>query len=379
MSEVNPDRPETIRNIPVAFNNLETLERQGLVLMEPKEANVTVRVNGRKFDMAEFSSKSIKAYVDLSGYGEGQIKVPINVVLEDYSNVRIEKVEPAEILFKFDRLISRQRPITIKTTGSLEENYVLGDITTKSESILITGPRSWINEVSEVIAIVDLNGRKENANLTVPIKLVDDEGEEVRGVQYEPSVIDVNIPVYRKVTVPIELQTENQLPDNYEITNITINPSQVDLKGNNNITYLTSVQTEPIDINSLIENPTMEVELDLPPNISLVNPNEKITITVNIEETAEKSFEFTLDEINIRNLGQGLAIDDEDLSKTINVTVKGNKDTIENLTKEDLGIYIDLNFLREGVHKIYLGFNMLTSVTIEEVNPQPIDIRLIND
>ena len=68
------DRPETIRNIPVAFN-IEALDRQGLVLMEPKEASVTVRVTGRKFDMANFDSKSIKAYVDLSGYGEGQIKV----------------------------------------------------------------------------------------------------------------------------------------------------------------------------------------------------------------------------------------------------------------------------------------------------------------
>ena len=64
MSEVNPDRTDTIRNIPVVFNNLETLERQGLVLMEPKEATVTVRVKGRKFDMANFDSKKIKAFVD---------------------------------------------------------------------------------------------------------------------------------------------------------------------------------------------------------------------------------------------------------------------------------------------------------------------------
>lgn len=379
MSEVNPDRPETIRNIPVAFNNLDALERQGLVLMEPKEANVTVRVNGRKFDMASFDSKSIKAYVDLSGYGEGQIKVPVHVVIEDFNNIRVERIEPSEILFKFDRLISRQKPITIRTTGSLDSDYVLGDITTKSASILITGPRSWVNEVAEVVATVDLSGRKENTNLTVPVKLVDDEGEEVRGVKYEPTVIDVDIPVYRKVTVPIELQTVNQLPENYEITNISINPSRVALKGANSISYLTSIQTKPIDINSLIENPTMEVELDLPANISLVNTNEKITITVNIEETLTKSFEFTLEDIPIRNLGEGLRINDEDLSKTITVTAKGSKELMENLTEEDLDMYLDMNFLKEGEHRVQLSFNLPMGIIIEEVEPQPIDIRLISD
>lgn len=379
MSEVNPDRPEIIRNIPVAFNNIEALDRQGLVLMDPKEANVTVRVNGRKFDMANFDSKSIKAYVDLSGYGEGQIKVPVNVVIEDFNNIRVERIEPSEILFKFDKLISKQKAVTVHTEGNLDSNYVLGDITTKPASVLISGPRSWVNEVAEVIVKVGLDGRKVSGDVTLPVELVDDEGNEVRGVRYEPTVIDVDIPVYRKVTVPIELQTENQLPENFEITNITINPSRIALKGDNNIVYLTSILTKPIDINAFIENPTMEVELDLPDNISLVNPNEKVSVSVVIEEILSKSFELTLEDINIRNLGEGLKIDDEDLSKTITINAKGSIEQMENLTEEDLGVYIDLIFLGEGEHKVYIGTNQPTGVVVENIDPQPLDIKLISD
>ena len=379
MSEVNPDRPETVRNIPVAFNNIEALDRQGLVLMDPKEANVTVRVNGRKFDMANFDSKSIKAYVDLSGYGEGQIKVPVNVVIEDFNNIRVERIEPSEILFKFDKLISKQKAVTVHTEGNLDSNYVLGDITTKPASVLISGPRSWVNEVAEVIVKVGLDGRKVSGDVTLPVELVDDEGNEVRGVRYEPTVIDVDIPVYRKVTVPIELQTENQLPENFEITNITINPSRIALKGDNNIVYLTSILTKPIDINAFIENPTMEVELDLPDNISLVNPNEKVSVSVVIEEILSKSFELTLEDINIRNLGEGLKIDDEDLSKTITINAKGSIEQMENLTEEDLGVYIDLIFLGEGEHKVYIGTNQPTGVVVENIDPQPLDIKLISD
>ncbi|MCK9443313.1 MAG: CdaR family protein [Tissierellaceae bacterium] len=379
MSEVNPDMPENFKNVSVAFTNLSALERQGLMLMEPEEATITVRVNGRKTEMAKLmqnASKYIKASVDLSGYVEGQVKVPVNVFLEDFPDLRIERYEPSEILFTFDKLIDRDKSITIKAIGSLDSNYIQGAITTKSQTVMLKGPRSWVNEVAEVVAVVDLTGRKESGYLTVPIKLLDDEGNDVRGVEYEPKVIDLVVPVYKTATIPIELRTENHLPDNYEIADVVIYPSQIALKGDNGISNLSSVQTKSIDINTLIENPSMEVELDLPPNVSLVNPNERVTIYVNIEETATDTFEYTLEEINIKNLEQELSIDREDLLKTVKLVVKGNREVMDELTKEDLEPYIDLNLFGEGEYWVTPSFNIPEGIVVKEVNPQIINIKL---
>lgn len=380
MSEVNPEQKDNIKNVSVAFNNLEALERQGLILMEPKEATVNVRIKGNKTDMDKFSSKSIKpikAQVDLSGYSEGQVKVPVNVFIDQFSNITIEKVEPSEILFTFDKLTSKDKTVTIKSTGKLEEGYVVGDISTKSQSILLKGPRSWVNEVAEIVAIVNLNGRKENASLTIPILLLDDQGNEVRGLTYEPSVIDVTVPIFRTVTLPIELQTEKELPENYEITDIAIKPNYITLKGDNNIINLTSIQTKPVDINLFIENPVLEVELDLPDNVSLLNPNERVTVSLNIDETNSKLIEYTLGDIDIRNLDSELIIAQEDLAKTIQILVKGNKEVIEELTKEDLQVYLDLNLLREGTHQVYIGINVLEGVTVKEISPKSVELKLI--
>lgn len=379
MSEVNPDMPENFKNVNVAFTNLSALERQGLMLMEPEEATITVRVNGRKTEMAKFmqnASKYIRASVDLSGYGEGQVKVPVNVFLEDFPDLRIERYEPSEILFTFDKLIDRDKTISIKTVGNLDSNYIQGTITTKSQTVLIKGPRSWVNEVAEAVAVVDLTGRKESGYLTVPVKLLDDEGNDVRGVEYEPTVIDLVVPVYKTATIPIELRTENHLPDNYEIADVVIYPSQIGLKGDNGISNLSSVQTKPIDINTLIENPSMEVELELPPNVSLVNPNEKVTIYVNIEETATDTFEYTLEEINIRNLDTSLAIDRDDLQKTVKLVVKGSREAMDDLTKEDLNPYIDLNLFSEGEYWVTPSFNIPEGIVVKEVNPQILNIKL---
>ena len=38
--------------------------------------------------MAKFSREFIKAEVDLSGYSEGQVKVPINISLDQSSNIK---------------------------------------------------------------------------------------------------------------------------------------------------------------------------------------------------------------------------------------------------------------------------------------------------
>ncbi len=43
--------------------------------------------------------------------------------------------------------------------------------------------------------------------------------------------MDIFIPVYQTKKVPIELQTQGQLPDNYEILDISIKPSTVEIKG----------------------------------------------------------------------------------------------------------------------------------------------------
>ncbi|MBU5425757.1 hypothetical protein KQI41_04955 [Tissierella pigra] len=376
MSIENPDISKEYRNITLTLNNIDELDRQKLIVMEPKEATISVKVTGRKSDMANFSPDLIKAQVDLSGYSEGKKKVPVNVSLNQLNNVKIVNYEPKEILFTFDKLITVDKPVTVKTVGKLEPNHVIGDITIKPGSILLKGPKTWVNEVSEVIAVLDVTGRKGDIHEQVPIQLIDYEENDVRGVDKEPSVVDVYVPVFRTVTVPIELKTENQLPAQYEITNITINPSTVSLKGDSSIANLKSIQTKAIDINSLVENTTQLVDLDLPANVSLLNPNEKISVSLNIEEISTRVLEYTLEDIGITNLDSDLVIDKEYSNEPIYVTVKGNKQIIESLSKEDLELSLDLLHLDEGIHKVNLGVNVPTGVAVKEITPQTVELKL---
>src|SRR5690606_24592870 len=109
MDRENPIRPAEIRNVTVAFSNVSALERQNLVIMEPHEVTVNVRVEGatNELNKDRFTARNIVAQVDLSGYGEGQVKVPVTVgLINQGQTVRVLNWEPKEILFTLDKRIS---------------------------------------------------------------------------------------------------------------------------------------------------------------------------------------------------------------------------------------------------------------------------------
>ncbi len=115
--------------------------------------------------------------------------------------------------------------------GELPKGYILGEAEIRPQSIYIEGPRSWVDSVSGVVAEVELDDKVDDIKALVPINLVNSKGEDVRGLEQEENFVDIFIPVYHSKTVPIELQTEGQLPDNHDIVDIKIEPATVNIKG----------------------------------------------------------------------------------------------------------------------------------------------------
>lgn len=375
MDEVNPKQEKEFKNIAVKYNNVASLERKGLEIMEPKEMEIKVTISGRRSDVINVSEEDIIAEVDLSGYQEGEVKalitidVPYMVQVIDYT--------PKEILFKLDKLIKKEKTVTLETVGELPEGYILGEPELKSDSIYIEGPRSWVNSVSQALATVNVEDITEDINVSVPINLLDDQGNEVRGVEKGQNTVEVFIPVYQTKKVPVELQTEGQLPDNYEVLDISINPSTVEIKGRkDDLKDFNFIKTKIIDINSLISEKNVEVELDLPENISLVESNGKVQTTLNVDESKTKTFEYVLNDVKIINLNPDLVIDEEELNTSFEITVKGSSSKIDLLKKEDLIIELDLLDLEEGNHLVSPSIKEDKHITIISILPENIDINL---
>ncbi len=61
-------------------------------------------------DRDRFTASNISAKVDLSGYSEGQVRVPILVsLINNPYNVRIVNYEPKEVLFTLDSVVTEKK------------------------------------------------------------------------------------------------------------------------------------------------------------------------------------------------------------------------------------------------------------------------------
>lgn len=377
MSSTNPIREPEYRNISVNYINTSELDRQGLVIMEPDEVKISVRLSGKISDLEKFNrSGSIFAQVDLSGYSEGKTRVPITVgLLGQTTGVSILSHEPQEVLFNFEKIVTKEVPIQITLTGDLTEGYIAGDITLKPQRIMVSGPRTWINEVDRAVGQVDVSGGKNDINVTVPVKVVDNAGEEVRGIDKEQAVVDVIVPVFNTYKVPIELVTINELPDDYAITNIEIKPSNVVLKGKN-LQTITKVYSKEVDILSLIDQESIDLELQLPEGVSLLDEDQKVVLSYKVERIVDKVISFSGDQIEILNLDDRFKLDESYLNQNYIVNINGFESILETIKIEDLNPKIDLNELEAGEHEISIKWDDNPNFEIQSVNP-PVIINII--
>ncbi len=378
MSEVNPVMTEEFRNVKVNILNEASLEREGIVILEPENIDnidIKVTISGRRSDIIRVSAEDIIVQVDLSGYGTGEVKVPIYVQVP--VGVTLKDYAPKEILFKFDKIVGRERPVTVETIGKLPEGYVLGTPTVKPQSVVVEGPSTWLKSLSKVVATVDVsNITDEDINVTVPVKLVDDEGNDVRGISTKQNSVDVTIPVFRVKRVPIEMETVNQLPDGYEIVDLKLNPSYIDIVGKKEVLdRVESISTLPIDIRELMKNKSMPVELVIPEGVSLLKPDQEVTATLNVEEIVKRTFELTLKDVEVLNLAPDLSINEEDLNSPFSLTIQGYGSIVESLKKEDIKIQMNLAGLREGSHFVTIKVQE-ENFTVISLSPERFEIRL---
>lgn len=374
MDEVNPYTEKEFRNVEVILLNVESLEREGIKILEPESLDIRVSISGRRSDIIKVKEEDITAQVDLRGYSPGEnvkahiyVQVPASVTLEDYS--------PREAQFTLDRIESSEKNVIVETVGELANGYVLGRPEISPQSIMVEGPRTWINSISRVLATVDVEGATDDINVSRPIRLLDNNGNDVRGLSTNTNSVDITIPVYRIKSVPIELQTINDLSGDYEIFNIQIEPSRIEIIGKDQLKDIHSISTEEIDINEFMENREIIVGLQLPEGVRLKNPDQEIKVTMNIEEIVERAFDYTLEDVSLLNLDENLIVREEDLELPFSVTIQGSSSTIERLEAGDIDLELDLAGLEEGQHDISVnvtenGFEVVSTL------PESLNITL---
>ena len=366
-SRVDPGTATETQELDDIPLNIKIDAEQYVVSGVPEEVSVTLE--GKSSVIAPIAHlKNFTVEVDLTEFEEGEHTVELQAEgLPDNVTVYIE---PKEIDVSIERRATQEFGVDIDFVNldKVPVGYELGEPELTPGSVTIVSSEANIEQIAMVKVFIDVRDLKESVrNRELPIAVYDAQGNDL-SVRVEPSTVTVSLPVERpSKTVPLNINTKGELPDNIEIESME-GPTEIEVFGQKDaLGEMDDISTKELDISTIEESGTVELELDFPEGV--IANDEVVEVEVEVVESKEL---------------KGIPIDIEGMDEadvtfikpeqaSVDITVTGSEELIKDLKKEDLKAFIDLSGLTEGEHDI--------DITVEgpddiELDPSPEEITV---
>lgn len=322
-----------------------------LVGQPPQECILKIRAPRSVWDA--LTTDDIQIEVDLAGLDNGSYEITLGQPVITRKPVMVTELSPSKLWLTIEAIETRTLPISIQITGEPALGYEALVPVSDPEQVTLTGPLSVISSISEIQAVVDINGHRQDYSQVISPTPLDQGGYPLSDVSMTPAEIHVTVPIqqgerYRLVAV-IPIIT-GQPKFGYRITKIDVIPEQVIVFSSDPTAFESLqgyVETEPIEITDAVEPVELRASLSLPEGIALVG-DQTILIQVGIE-AIENSMTLTRP-IEIQGLELGLTASTSPSSVTVFLT--GPLPTLEGLKPEDVHVVLDLLDLEVGTYQL---------------------------
>lgn len=368
--QVNPTKEETIARVPVQLLNVQSLTVRQLAIAGDGEYTVDVVVEGRRADIMNISSEDIVAEADLFGWSKGENYIPVNVKLPP--GLKLVEIRSAKIKVTIEDLVALSKPVNVVYRGNFPANTEEGDLELRPAEIEVTGAKSAVESVNEIRAYIDVDDlsteRKTFQSEVIPLNQAE---IIVENVNLSSSYVNISVRLLQLKEVPLVVETVDSLAEGY---GAEINaPQSVLIKGTKAaIQDVTSVKAEPVDITGITNSAKIPLTLQLPEGVELSKKNPAIVAEISVEKIATKQFEFTADDILLDGLTKGKTVN-TDVAEVI-VSVTGRKEVVEQLQRDQLELYIEMEGLKTGSHTVPI---MVSSrVPLHNITVDPPEIRI---
>jgi YbbR domain-containing protein len=336
-----------------------------------------VTLEGSRSEVQPIRQSDITVTADTSGINEaGTFQVPVIVSGADVSEVT---VEPGQITIQVDERMSRVVPVRV-STGDSASVAIGNEIVPSVSQVTVSGPRSAVERVTEVILPVPLDEAQvsDYDSLVTPYA-VDAEGLRINEVEILPSTVPVTVEVERRgksisvipniTGVPAEgytVQVRRALPD----TIVVDGPDEA-------LADLLFVNTEAVDVSDATQSISTTVGIaDLPEGVTIIDPpSGEIEVRVAIEDTSTSSQTLSGLPIEVLGLEPGMeaAID----PTTISIQVSAPLDILQIMTPSDITVLVDLTDLGPGTHVIMPEVTLPQGATWASADPSASRILVV--
>lgn len=347
----------TFYNIPVVFEGEAVLHDRGLMLSEKEDATITLVLSGSRSDLAKVNSSNITVKASLTGIYEPGENIPLTYSIsypgDVPSNAFVEESKnPETVRVSVEKLVSNKEiPVMVKYNGTaVPEGFMCDKENAQLDHnvILISGPGSVADQISQAIIEVDLTEQRESISQSYRYTLCDGEGNPVDAenitVNTEEVHLDLKIRRVKEVALKVNVVygggvSENNVAVTLDNDTIRLSGGEAVLDALGDEILLGSINLADLDKSQEVPMP-----INLPEGVTNETGITEVTVTVRF--IGVNTREMSVANIEILNVPEGMEVDL--ITKKLTVIVRGPTGMLSNLTEEDIFATVDFADAEEG-------------------------------
>ena len=361
---------KTIRGIPVETINGEAIEETGNLYAIIDGDTVDIIVKGERAIVDELTADDFVATADLSKLSltnTAQISVKTKVAkkgeglsityLNEFVSLSIEPMEESNV------------SISIYPEGEVMDGFALGNMVATPNLVTVTGPKSLIDKIDTVRAVVSVQNKSESFESNAELVCLDSSGNAMTSKQLKLSsdTVDVSVSVYPEKTVKVNVSTIGMVADGYSLGEITYNPDTVVIAGDaETLAKIDSIDIDNISVSGLDDDFETNVDVAdyLPQDVILADDdNKEIAIKIDITKIVQKVINVTTNDITLKNTDPKMEYRVV-IPSTYKLTVSATEDKMKDIAADDLNLFLDVKDLGVGNHEVVIGYDISDDYTV---------------
>lgn len=342
---VSPESEATFYSIPVVLNNETVMTDKGLMIESGADTTITLQLRGNRTDLNNLKNSDITVVADLSKVnGSGMQELSYSVAFPSNA-YEIVTQSPAKITLEIVEWDTKEVPVNVIYSGTLGLDYIAykDNAELDYKSVTITGPKSVVDEITQAVIDVNLDGQTETITESYRYTLCDAAGQPVDAASITTNVaeISMNLKIQRVQEVQLLLNVTYGGGATEANTQIVMSDQVIKVTGTEKMleSLGTSLTVGAINLADLAEDTVLTFPVSLLEGVENLSGINEITVDVSFPELATKT--LNISKVFVKGLAAGLQY--EIGTKNVSVTVRGPAELVETIEAENVYLLVDLS------------------------------------